>query len=146
MMPGVKNLFLVLIYKILGAILLITGLSIFLFAYLQPDPLHYYQSGALKLSLLKNTPSPRIIIAGGSNVAWGIDSELIEREMGIPVINDGLDAHLGIAPLNELKNYIQPRDIIVVSLEYYNFANETDFYGVPPNLADWIEADPRRVF
>jgi len=124
---------------------LVAGAAIGLFLAIKPDPQHYYQSSLLKLELLRNTPSPRIILAGGSNVAWGIDSEMIEREMGIPAINTGLDAHLGITPITELKDFIQPGDIIILSLEYYNFASRNDFYGVSQNIADWLEVKPSRV-
>jgi len=110
-----------------------------------PDHSHYYQGSLLQVELLQNTPSPRIILAGGSNVAWGIDSELMEQRLGIPVINQGLDAHLGIAPIIELKQYIRPGDIIIISLEYYSFANVEDFYGFPQNQADWVELSPQRI-
>ncbi len=112
---------------------------------IQPDPEHYYRSSIIKSELLKQTPAPRIIVVGGSNIAWGIDSGLIEKELGLPAINDGLDLHLGITPLLELKAYIQPGDIIVISLEYYNFASPDEFFGIPQYQADWIEFSPARV-
>jgi hypothetical protein len=111
-----------------------------------PDPQHYYQGSVHKLDLLEHTPSPRIILVGGSNVAWGIDSEMMQDELKIPIINAGLDAHLGIAPMVELRNYIQSGDIIIISLEYYNFTNRNDFFGVPQYLADWIEIEPSRIW
>jgi hypothetical protein len=110
-----------------------------------PDPQHYYRGSVLKLELLKNSPPPRIILVGGSNLAWGIDSELIERNLGMPVINDGLDLHIGVTPLVELREFIRHGDIIIVSLEYYNFASVEDFYGIPQYQADWIEFSPGRV-
>lgn len=39
-----------------------------------PDDKHLYQASLLKSNLLRTVPSPRIIIVGGSNVAFGIDS------------------------------------------------------------------------
>lgn len=110
-----------------------------------PDQQHYYHGSILKLDLLKNTPSPRIILVGGSNLAWGIDSELIEQSLGVPVINDGLDVHLGIIPLVELRDYIEEGDIVIISLEYYNFASVEEFYGIPQYQADWIEFSPGRI-
>jgi hypothetical protein len=115
-----------------------------IFFSIQPDPLHYYQGSVLKLDLLKNTPSPRIIVTGGSNIAFGIDSELMEKSLGLPVINHGLVVGLGVAPIKELKEYIQPGDIIIISLEYYNFLDEVAFFGYPNYLADWIEFSPKR--
>lgn len=111
----------------------------------QPDPNHYYQASVRKSKLLEETPSPRIIIVGGSNIAWGIDSALIESKMDMPTINDGLDLHLGVTPLIELKKRIKNGDIIVISLEYYNFASADDFFGIPQYQADWIEFSPERI-
>jgi len=117
-----------------------------IFAVTKPDKKHLYQASLLKLHLLQTVPSPRIIIVGGSNVAFGIDSELMEKQLGIPVINDGLHVALGIAPLNEIKPYIHPGDIIIISLEYYNFTNSQSFFGEPQYLADWVEFSPRRIW
>jgi hypothetical protein len=124
-----------LIHLILGGI----------FFSIQPDPKHYYQGSVLKLNLLQNTPSPRIIVTGGSNIAFGIDSEMMEKYFKVPVINHGLVVGLGVAPIKELKEYIQPGDIIIISLEYYNFQDDEAFYGYQNYLADWIEFYPNRV-
>jgi hypothetical protein len=130
-------------------LLQVTALVVFTVAsllfFLQPDPNHYYQASVLKSRLLQQTRAPRIILVGGSNIAWGIDSELIERELRLPAINAGLDFHIGISPLIELREYMQPGDIIVVSLEYYNFTGPDDFFGIPQYQADWIEFSPRRI-
>ena len=116
-----------------------------IFLTIQPDPKHYYRGSVLKLDLLKNTPAPRIIITGGSNVAFGIDSDLIQENFNMPVINHGLVVGLGVAPIKELKEYIQPGDIIIISLEYYNFSNSAAFYGYPEYISEWIELSPQRI-
>lgn len=117
-----------------------------LFVTTPPDKKHLYQASLLKSNLLRTVPSPRIIIVGGSNVAFGIDSERMEQELGIPVINDGLHVALGIAPLNEIKHYLRSGDIVIISLEYYNFTDEQSFYGQPQYLADWVEFSPERIW
>lgn len=111
-----------------------------------PDEKHLYQASLLKSELLRTVPSPRIILVGGSNIAFGIDSELMEQKLGIPVINDGLHVALGIAPLNEIKQYLRSGDIVIISLEYYNFTDEPSFYGQPQYLADWVEFSPERIW
>jgi len=137
------------IRKLARVLFLITFLVVLLlgslFVALKPDPKHYYQGSMLKLDLLKNTPSPRIIITGGSNVAFGIDSELIEENFELPVINHGLVVGLGVTPIKELKDYIRPGDIIIISLEYYNFTDIASFYGYPEYISDWIEFSPNRL-
>jgi hypothetical protein len=129
-----------------GQILLLVLVLIgWIFPALQPDRQHYYYGSLIKANLLKTVPSPRIIIVGGSNIALGINSEMMERELGLPVINDGLDVHLGIAPVMEVKDYIRPGDIIIISLEYFNFTNPEAFWGSSQFLSDWIELSPERI-
>ena len=61
----------------------------------------------------------RLFVAGGSNVAFGVDSETLSRELSLPVVNLGLHAGLGLDfILEELKVLIRNRDIVVVSPEY----------------------------
>ncbi|WKZ48082.1 MAG: hypothetical protein QY306_01780 [Anaerolineales bacterium] len=128
-------------------VILLVALEIaVIFAATPPDAKHLYQASMLKSALLRDVPSPRIIIVGGSNVAFGIDSELMERELGVPVINDGLHVALGIAPLNEIKANLRTGDIVIISLEYYNFTDLPSFYGQPQFLADWVEFSPERIW
>jgi len=128
---------------LIGMLSLLVTTSIFLS--IKPDPDHYLQASLLKVRLLQDIPAPRIILFGGSNVALGIDSEMIEQELGMPVINDGLQVGLGISPLNEMRKYIRSGDIIIISLEYYNFTEDM-LYGSPQYLADWIEISPNRLW
>jgi len=127
-------------------VVLLTALIIgIIFLAIGPDPTHYFAGSRIQLDLLKNTPSPRIILIGGSNVSFGIDSELMQQTLGIPVINDGLHAGLGIAPLREVQEYIRPGDVIILSLEYQLFSSREVMAGDPVFLSDWIEYSPRRI-
>jgi len=64
--------------------------------------------------------SPKIILVGGSNLAFGIDSERIENELGISVANMGLHAGLGLTfMLEEAKTVVEPGDLVVLSPEYF---------------------------
>jgi hypothetical protein len=79
-----------------------------------------------KHRLLDTTPSPRIILVGGSNVAYGVDSELIQRQIGLPVVNMGLHASFGLHyMLNEVEPSLRAGDIVLVIPEY------EQFYGSP---------------
>src|SRR5438105_4157685 len=63
--------------------------------------------------------SPKIILGGGSNLAFGIDSKKLETAFNMPVINMGLHAGLGLTfILNELKYSIKKNDIVFLSIEY----------------------------
>ena len=125
--------------------LLTAAMIAVVFAAIGPDPDHYFAGSRLQLDLLKSTPSPRIILVGGSNVSFGLDAELMQRRLDIPVINDGLHAALGIVPLRELREYIRPGDIIIISLEYNMFASESIMEGDLTFLSDWIEYSPQRI-
>ena len=135
-----------LIYRAFQVLLLVCLMIGLIFVTIKPDEKHLYQASLLKADLLAKVPAPRLIIFGGSNVAFGIDSERMERGLKIPVINDGLHVGLGVAPLMEIKRYMQPGDIIIISLEYYNFTDKTAFYGQPQYLADWVEMSPTRIW
>jgi hypothetical protein len=129
----------------LQVLILAAAIIALIFLAIGPDPDHYFAGSRLQLELLKNTPSPRIILVGGSNVSFGLDAELMQRTLGIPVINDGLHAGLGIAPLRELEEYLRPGDIVIISLEYNMFSYRNIMEGDRAFLSDWIEYSPRRI-
>lgn len=131
--------------SLLQITLLTTAIIALVFVLIRPDPDHYFAGSRLQLDLLENTPGPRIILAGGSNVSFGIDAELMQRMLGIPVINDGLHAGLGIVPLRELLDYLRPGDVVILSLEYQLFSNGKTMNGDPAFLSDWIEYSPGRI-
>jgi len=126
-------------------VLLTTGIIALVFLGIGPDPDHYFAGSLLQLDLLKNTPGPRIIVVGGSNVSFGIDAELMQQRLDVPVINDGIHAGLGIVPLRELQEYIRPGDVIILSLEYSMFTSQSIMEGDLAFLSDWIEYSPRRI-
>ncbi len=71
-----------------------------------------------KYSLLTETEEPKIVIVGGSSVAFGIDSALIEQEMGMKVVNFGLYADLGTKVMLDLsRSGINEGDIIILAPE-----------------------------
>jgi len=64
----------------------------------------------------------RIILAGGSNVAFGVDSTLIERSTGRSTVNLGLHAGIGLSMmLNEVSDVARRGDLVVVIPEYEQF-------------------------
>ena len=58
------------------------------------DSQNYLMANRDKLHVLSATISPKVVLVGGSNLAFGIDSELISKSLGMPVVNMGLHAGL----------------------------------------------------
>lgn len=88
-----------------------------------PNNQDAYQAAKLdKLKLLETTPSPKMILVGGSNLAFSISSGELERHVGMPVVNMGLAKSVGLAYLlREVKPFIKPGDIVVLAPEYELF-------------------------
>jgi hypothetical protein len=72
-----------------------------------------------KHQILNATPSPKIILIGGSSVAYGIDSQLMQDSLGIPVVNMSFQYFLGSDFLfRQLLNSLNKGDKIISSFEY----------------------------
>lgn len=84
---------------------------------------NYLAASIDKHQRLRTTRSPRIILVGGSNLAFGIKSEELENELQLPVVNMGLHADLGIAfMLDEVERELTPGDTVVFSWEHDIFS------------------------
>lgn len=72
-----------------------------------------------KQDLLKNTAGRRLIFVGGSNLAFGLQSEELKKNLGYNPINMGLHGKLGLpVMLRIVKEQIREDDIVVVSPEF----------------------------
>lgn len=77
-----------------------------------------------KHAMLLHQPKPRVIFVGGSNLAFGINSPYIGKQLNYHPVNMGLHAGLGLEfMLREVENSLQAGDIVVVSLEYQHFVD-----------------------
>ncbi len=106
----------------------IVGLGLFVlvsYVAIWAMPLHadvVYASLLDKHKLLVTTPSPRLIFIGGSGIALGLDSALIEEQIGLPVINMGVNAGFGLHyMLKEVEPMLRQGDIVLVVPEYEHF-------------------------
>lgn len=110
--------FILFLILLLPTILLCCGTSL---------PEYYYESYYAQLSelyqKLKNTEGKKLVIVGGSNVAFGVDSAQMEatlRECGFDytVCNFGLYAAVGTSAMLELsRDYIREGDVVVLAIE-----------------------------
>ena len=65
------------------------------------------------------TTKSRVLLAGGSNLAFGVDSKRLEDSLGLPVFNLGLHGGLGVRfMLNEVSDIMRKGDKVVLSIEY----------------------------
>ncbi len=78
---------------------------------------------------LKTAEGEKIVLIGGSNLAFGIDSARLEQYVGMPVVNYGLYATIGTKAMLDLsRSHIGKGDIVVICPEtntqtyslYYN--------------------------
>ncbi len=61
----------------------------------------------------------RILLVGGSNLAFGFDSQALQDSFSLPVVNLGLHAGLGLSfILEEAKRSIRSGDVVLLSIEY----------------------------
>jgi hypothetical protein len=136
------------IFLIKITILSLLVLSTFLMiAVITPPDFSSYNAAIIdKHSKLENTPGPRIILVGGSNVAFGIDSEAIQNRFNMPVINMGLHAGQGLKfMLDDLKDNVKDNDIILVIPEYEQFYGCYGLYKGSPVLLDTLTVYPKGI-
>lgn len=89
-------------------------------AFLAPSQYSNTFYGALdaKYNRLTSIEHDKIVVVGGSSVAFGLDSALIEEYMGMPVVNFGLYADLGTRLMLELsRDHIGEGDIVILAPE-----------------------------
>lgn len=112
----------------------------FWFVIMPQDNLGYNAAARDKFERLKSINSPKIVLIGGSNVAFGIDSEMLEDAFEMPVVNLGLHGGIGQTFGTQLaKEYIHEGDIIVLLPESYDYETANIRDGVLTWLA--IEND-----
>ncbi|MFC5284268.1 hypothetical protein [Pedobacter alpinus] len=72
-----------------------------------------------KENRLNSIDSNRLILVGGSNLAFGLNCELIEQKLPVKVANLGLHAGLSLKfMINEVSSLIKSGDIVILNLEY----------------------------
>ncbi len=105
---------------------------------------HYLAAARDKYRLLYSRKSPKIILVGGSNGAFSINSEKIESYFNVPVVNMALHAGVGLRfMINEIKPALGNGDIVIISPEYSHLNG--DLEGSPEALGDVIKFCPECI-
>ncbi len=123
-----------------------------------------YQASIIdKINRLKSIGSPKIVLVGNSNVNFGINSFLIEKEFGIPTVDLGLHGGLGNAFHERIaKIDIGEGDVVVVchndysddgmipdpSLAWVTIEYHTDLWSLidHKNIYGMLKAYPKYAF
>jgi hypothetical protein len=113
-----------MLYKTATLFLPISIIIFSIILVLPPQSNSYNISIIDKHKRLTEYESSRIILAGGSNLAFGIDSKAIQDIIRIPVINMGIHAGFGLARiLDDLTPFLRSDDILVIVPEYEFFSS-----------------------
>jgi len=100
-----------------------------------------------KQRLLQEVRNPRLILVGGSNLSFGIDSKKIQDSLNINVINIGIRSQFGLEFIfNYISPYLKNGDIVIIIPEYELFFGENGVLGDAFALLEVIDADPTKFF
>lgn len=118
---------------------------IFILFWLMILPIHYFVLGnqyaneytgifTVKMDRLMSIDEPKLILVGDSNIAFGISSEMLEEQFGMPVVNLGLHGGLGeYFHWMMAKNGVNEGDIII-----YAGAFPFDNKAIPDGRLAWV--------
>ncbi len=80
-----------------------------------------------KEARLNSLDSNRLILVGGSNLAFGLNSALIESKLPVEVANLGLHAGLSLTfMINEVNHLMKKGDIVILNPEYPLYLDSFD--------------------
>ncbi len=107
---------------LLGVLLLASAPLALLTAYAAAQPEAYgetyYAALPAKYDRLHAVQGEKLVVIGGSSVAFGLDSKIAEQELGLPVVNFGLYAAFGLKCMLDLSlDALHEGDIVVLAPE-----------------------------
>lgn len=104
-----------------------------------------------KMDRLKSIEGPKIVLIGNSNLSFGINSELLEQELNMPVVNMGLHGSAGNAFHEEMaKQNVCPGDIYVVCHSEFDDCDTLDdpvidWLALEDNISMWRLIRPKDI-
>ncbi len=120
--------------------------SIFIYYFYEPKTDYWlYKAIIKKERFAKSIDKNKIVLVGGSNVLFGINSTMIQEFFKIPTVNFGLHASLQTDYiLYRTKNFLKKGDIVIAPFEYPNLLySNREFKSVK---RDFILSYDRKYF
>lgn len=101
------------------------------------------QAYSFKNAQAQALTEPKLVVVAGSNALFGIDSGMLEAAYGRPVVNQGVNAGLGLPYILEQgQRVLKAGDVALLPLEYPLFNYDFETNGV---MVDYYFAEPGRV-
>lgn len=95
-----------------------------------PDQNDYAKVSVLKHERMASIEGPKVVLIGGSNLAFGIESDVIESATGCATANMGMNGYFGPRfMLREVRPKLSAGDIVVIAFEWDNFGKSVDGSG-----------------
>jgi len=95
-----------------------------------------------KYDRLSTLQGRRIVVVGGSSVAFGINSKQMQEQLGLPVVNFGLYASLGSKVMLDLsRDAVHAGDIVVLAFEADN--QTLSMYFNAESMWQAVDCDPK---
>lgn len=105
---------------------------------------HRLGSTAAKHARLEKLEGPKLVLIGGSNIHYGIDSERLEKATGLPVVNMGINGSLGTHfYFDEVLPWIGQGDVVLFLGEHSHYQG-TKFLGEQP-LYNLVSKHPQAM-
>lgn len=96
-----------------------------------------------KHARLEGVPAPRVVLIGGSNASFGVNSEALENAFHRPVVNMALHGGLGYRfMVNEVIDSLERGDLLLAILEHTQYERPDKQQGI---LYEAIELYPRAL-
>lgn len=131
---------------VLGLVVLALAMIVSLLAIIMlvPDENNYAKATLLKHERLETLEGRKVVMVGGSNLAYGLESDVIEQATGCPTVNMGMNGYFGARyMLNEVRPSLHEGDIVVIAFEWDNYGKTVD--GVGKDLFAVTKANPGAV-
>lgn len=118
---------------------------------------NYFAAIIDKHKYAQSIKKPKIILAGGSGLAFGIASDSIEKRLNHPVVNLGIYSGFGLDfILKEALSEVKKGDLVIFSIEYYLKNNEEEYskqmaaFAYPPayeyvGYTGWLDSFEKKV-